>query len=271
MSQSEFGGGTPAAERDAPVYPGDVSAVGGYEGTGQGSPSAGADSGTATAAKEQPGQVATTAAQGAKDVAGEAKSQAASVLGDATAEARDVIGEARNELRQQASQQTDRAAQGLRTLAGQIQALHSGRPESAGPVGDYARQIGEKVQALAERVESGGFDGVVDDVRRFARRRPGVFLFGAAAAGFAVGRLVRSSTGGGDGRKDTGYDGYPDALAGPGLSESPTLYAEPAGYVGAVDPVSGQVDPSLAARPTYQAGSPHLSDPSPGSYPPAGR
>jgi hypothetical protein len=41
-------------------------------------------------------------------------------------------------------------------------------------------------------MEQGGAQGVVDDVTRFARRRPGVFLAGAAGMGFVVGRLVRA-------------------------------------------------------------------------------
>ncbi|MBE1603490.1 hypothetical protein [Actinopolymorpha pittospori] len=37
-------------------------------------------------------------------------------------------------------------------------------------------------------------DGILQDVEGFARRRPVAFLVGAAAAGFAVGRLARAAT-----------------------------------------------------------------------------
>ena len=46
--------------------------------------------------------------------------------------------------------------------------------------------------SFASRLEDRGIEGVVDDVARFARRRPGVFLLAAAGAGFVVGRFVRS-------------------------------------------------------------------------------
>jgi len=36
-----------------------------------------------------------------------------------------------------------------------------------------------------------GLEGTVEDLRQFARRRPGLFLMGAAVAGFAVSRLGR--------------------------------------------------------------------------------
>ena len=52
------------------------------------------------------------------------------------------------------------------------------------PVGKWPRS--------PSRLEDRGIEGVVDDVSRFARRRPGVFLLAAAGAGFVVGRFVRS-------------------------------------------------------------------------------
>ena len=46
---------------------------------------------------------------------------------------------------------------------------------------------------MADRLNSKGFDGVVDDVQAFARRRPGAFLAIAAATGFVAGRLFRGA------------------------------------------------------------------------------
>ena len=37
-----------------------------------------------------------------------------------------------------------------------------------------------------------GPDGVIQDVRRFARRRPGMFLLAAGVTGFAIGRIVKA-------------------------------------------------------------------------------
>jgi hypothetical protein len=159
--------------------------------------------GTATVAADQAKQVASTAGEGAKEVVGEARQQARQVAGVAREQALGAMRSAQGELRGHASQQTDRAAQGLRGLAGQIQALVEGRTDEAGRAGDYARQAGDKAHELAARLENAGFDGVVEDVRGFARRRPGLFLIGAAAAGFAVGRMIRASTSSDD---DEGMD-----------------------------------------------------------------
>jgi hypothetical protein len=97
------------------------------------------------------------------------------------------------EVKAQANQQTERLADGLRSFAGQIQALVEGDQANAGPLPDYARQATDQLQQLAGQIGDRGFDGVVDDVQRFARRRPGLFLAGAAAAGFLGGRLLRGA------------------------------------------------------------------------------
>jgi len=158
----------------------------------------------ASTAVARTSEVAGTATEGARQVASEASRQASQLTSEALSSARGLVGEATGSLRDQAGQQTERAASGLRTLSDQVRALAEGRPDEAGPAGDYARQAGEKLQQVAERLESGGLEGALSDLQAFARRRPGVFLLGAAAAGFAVGRLVRgaqaaNADGGGNG------------------------------------------------------------------------
>jgi hypothetical protein len=147
----------------------------------------------ASTAVTKTGEVAGTATEGARQVASEATRQATQLTSEALSSARTLVGEATGSLREQAGQQTERAASGLRTLSDQARALAEGRPDDAGPAGDYVRQAGEKLQEVAERLESGGIEGALSDLQGFARRRPGVFLLGAAAAGFAVARLVRGA------------------------------------------------------------------------------
>jgi hypothetical protein len=155
------------------------------------------------------GEVAGTATEGARQVASEASRQAGQLTQEALSSARNLVGEATGSLRDQAGQQTERAASGLRTLSDQVRALAEGRTDQAGAAGDYARQAGDKLQQAAERLESDGIEGALSDLQTFARRRPGVFLLGAAAAGFAVGRLVRGAQAAGqDGGRTTGSASY---------------------------------------------------------------
>src|SRR2546425_369299 len=77
-----------------------------------------------------------------------------------------------------------------------------GRVEEAGAVADYVRRAGDQVCRVADHIERRGVEGVLNDAQDFARRRPGAFLLGCTAAGFAVGRLIRGgavSSGGSDG------------------------------------------------------------------------
>lgn len=144
-------------------------------------------------AVEQSKEVASTAKEQATDVASQAIEQTAAVAGQAKDQAMQLVSQATTEAKTQANAQTERLADGLRTVAGQIQALVEGRTYEAGPLPDYARQATDQLQQLATRIGDGGVEGVVQDVQRFARRRPGMFLAGAALAGFFGGRLLRGA------------------------------------------------------------------------------
>ncbi|MET0323600.1 MAG: hypothetical protein ABW219_00155 [Ilumatobacteraceae bacterium] len=136
--------------------------------------------------------VASTATSGAKDVAGEAATQAKVVAGEAKRQVGNVVDQTRRELTQQAEQRTSQAAGGLRTLSDQVAALADGRPGDAGPLAGYLDDARSRVSTIADRLDEGGAQGLLDDVTDFARRRPVVFLAAAGAAGFLVGRLARA-------------------------------------------------------------------------------
>jgi hypothetical protein len=213
-------------------------------------------------AGEQAREVTGTAAQGAKDVASTAKEQMSGVTSEAAAQARNLMEESKTQLKQQAQSQTDRIASQLRQIGDQIQALVDGRADEAGPVGDYARQAVQTMSRYAGQVENRGFDGMMNDVQRFARRRPGAFLLGAAIAGFGIGRVLRNA-GGGNGT-DSGYSGYSD-VTGTGYAVSgmadPTLVAATPPLVDVSDvddtatmaPTSGTYADSLPGQP-YSSG-----------------
>jgi hypothetical protein len=162
--------------------------------TRSGTPTA---TGTGPSAKESGKQAAKevggTARQGAAEVAETAKEQVGHVAVEAREHARQVATEMGDDLHMRADEQAHRVAEGLRTVSGQLQALSEGRMEEAGAIGNYAREACHRLDSLAGRIDAKGIDGVTQDLRNFARRRPGMFLLGAAAAGFAVGRIARSA------------------------------------------------------------------------------
>lgn len=194
----------------------------------------------ASTAKAQTGEVASTAGSGAKKVASEATRQVSDLTNEASGHAREVFSQASGQLREQATEQTGRAAEGLRSLSGQVQALASGRPEEAGAVGDYAKQAGERLQQAASRLEEGGLDGLLDDLQGFARRRPGLFLFGAGAAGVVVGRLLRGAQAGSG--QSSGQVETPERIGRLGRADGPFAdVGEPSTLEPAVPPATADL------------------------------
>jgi hypothetical protein len=204
------------------------------------------------------------AKQSAADVAQETVQQAKAVTGVAVDHARSLLGDTTIQLRERADEQAQRAAGGLDQVATKVQALLSGRPEEAGELRDYAQELGDRAQQLADRLRSGGFDGIVTDTGRFARRRPGLFLVGAAAAGFFVGRMVKAQ------RSDSNGGGQDQEVRQLGRTVSQAGYPYPeAGYQ---SPATVPPLPDATTPPAVDALTPVGSRPAPGtSVPPAPR
>lgn len=148
--------------------------------------------------------VARTANQDVKQLADTVRTQADQVKGELAGQAREMLEETRGQLEDQADVQATRLARALFQVGSQAVALSEGRPEQAGPLVDYAEQAATWLDTCAAQIEERGLEGLATDVVDFARRRPGVFLAGAAVLGLGVGRLIRSGaiSGGTDG------DGY---------------------------------------------------------------
>lgn len=185
-------------------------------------------------AKARANEVKQTAQHERQRVQQEAKHQVSNLLSQAT-----------DQVREQAETQTSRFAGFLSSLADQAEALTEGRMDDAGQLGQYAQQLGDETRRLASAVEDRGFSGLMDDVQRFARRRPGVFLLGAATAGAAVGRLGRAVKDAGDDSSDGSTGQLPASTSGSGDSGNRIAHRS-AGPVGRTagtvdDPTTGNV------------------------------
>ncbi|CAA9227606.1 MAG: hypothetical protein AVDCRST_MAG50-1595 [uncultured Acidimicrobiales bacterium] len=147
-------------------------------------------SGVASAATDQTRHVASEAADAASSVASTAVEKVAEVKDVATTEVRSLVTDATAQVREQAETQAGRLAEGLTGLGDQVRALLDGRPDEAPQIRSYLEQGADRLGELAERIQSGGVDGALADVQRFARRKPGLFLLGALGLGVGVGRVV---------------------------------------------------------------------------------
>jgi hypothetical protein len=147
-------------------------------------------SSTKDVAKDQAAGVAGSAKDAGQHVAGVAKDEAGNVAAEATRQARDVVGQARAEIAQQASDQQQRVAGGLRSIGTELSSM-ADRSDQPGMAADLAREASAKVQEVAEWLEQRDPGSLLDEVKTFARRRPGAFLAIALGAGLAAGRLTR--------------------------------------------------------------------------------
>jgi len=148
--------------------------------------------GSTSSVGEKASPVGDAAAGAGKDVAREAANQASAVVGEAKDQVRSIVDQTKHEVRSQLDARGQQAATGLQTISNQLSALTNGRPEEAGKVGELASDAQRRLQTYSRELQERGPQALADDVASFARRRPMVFLFGAAMAGFAAGRLVRA-------------------------------------------------------------------------------
>ena len=158
--------------------------------SGGGTPTSG-DASTRDVAKEEARGVAQDAVQSGKQTAETAKQQAGEVAGEAVNQAKMLLDQTREQVTAQGLAQQEKAASGLRELADELSGLVSGGVQHEGLATDLARQASERVRTAADFIENRQPAELLDEVRRFARRRPGTFLLGAAAIGFLGGRLTR--------------------------------------------------------------------------------
>lgn len=127
---------------------------------------------------------------GASDVLGTAAENAQDVAHEAARQARDLLDEARTQVSQQAGEQHKKAAESLRSLSEQLAAMSRNGGQDGLAV-EVVGQASDRMRTAADWLEQREPGEIVDEVRAFARRRPGMFLLGAVVAGVAAGRLTR--------------------------------------------------------------------------------
>ena len=151
----------------------------------------GAQGSTTDTARQQAGQVAQGAKESGKQVAGTAMQEGKSVAHEGRRQAQELTRQVGQQVDEQSRVQKDKAASGLRSLAAELQGMAASG--SGGMGTDLARQAASTVQDAAGWLDEREPGQLLDEVRRFARRKPGTFLLGALAAGVAAGRLTRGA------------------------------------------------------------------------------
>jgi hypothetical protein len=135
--------------------------------------------------------VGQTAAQAGSQVASTATEQAKEVAAETQRQAKDLLDQGRTQVKEQVVSQQQKAGQSLSSLAQELRGLADGTSSGApGPARDLLQQASSSVENFASMLQNREPAELLDEVRRFARRKPGLFLLGAAAAGVLAGRLT---------------------------------------------------------------------------------
>ncbi|MBP1137963.1 hypothetical protein JOE31_004195 [Arthrobacter sp. PvP023] len=146
-------------------------------------------------AKQEAGDVAHQATDSAQHVAETAKAEAANVAGEVKANAKDLLYQAKTDLTDQAGAQQQKVAQGLHSISGELRTM-ADASDQPGVATDLIRQAADRSASVASWLEGRDPGSLLDEVKTFARQRPGTFLMLAAGAGILAGRLTRSLTAG---------------------------------------------------------------------------
>lgn len=119
--------------------------------------------------------------------------EAQNVGGETASQVRDLVDEARTQVEEQSRTQRDRLVETLSTFSSDLEEMSSGHGSGQGPAADLVRSVSQRARDLSRQLEGREPRELLDDLRAFARRRPGTFLLGSLAAGLVAGRLLRGA------------------------------------------------------------------------------
>ena len=139
------------------------------------------------------GTTTDTARDRAREAADTGKHEAGRVVEEARTNTSRLVGETGERAREHADQQLGRTAGVIEQFGTELDEMASGASRQDGYLTALARDGAQTAHQLSQRLENGGLDGVLDDVTRFARRRPGAFLAASFAVGLVLGRVTRNS------------------------------------------------------------------------------
>jgi hypothetical protein len=147
---------------------------------------------TVDTAKGEAANVKDTAAGAVSGVADVAKSEVSNVATEAKYQTRNLVDQTRSQLRGQVTNQQSQLASTLNSWASELGSMAS-KSEDSGPMTDLAHEGSRRVGEISHWLDNHEPADLLDEVKRFARRRPFAFLALAAAAGVVAGRVTRGA------------------------------------------------------------------------------
>jgi hypothetical protein len=210
------------------------------------------------AVKGDASDVARTAKDSAQGVAETAKAEAANVASEVKSNAKDLLYQARSDLTEQAGTQQQKVADGLRSISDELHAM-ARASDQPGVASDLVRQVADRSTSMAAWLDGRDPGSLLNEVKSFARQRPGTFLLLAAGAGVLAGRLSRSLSAGAPESGTTSARRTGEYGTGDSYSSGPGGYTTSGG---AVPPPPVQVPGPTTTTAGFDGGAPGT----PGQY-----
>lgn len=199
----------------------DTSSSGSFTGAGSSGSSKSSGSGQGSTTDQMKNQ--------AKDAAAQVEQKAASLKDQATEQATNKL-----------DSRMGTAAEGINSFADALrQSGDQLRKDNHDNVAQYTEQAADKVQQFASYLQGQDVNQMIDEVERFARRQPMLFMGGAFLLGVVAARFLKASRP----MDSDGYSGYQ------GGGYRPTSYSS--GYVRGY---SGSYAPTHGRTGTYRSG-----------------
>ncbi len=194
------------------------------------------EQGTAEVVKNQTADLSHSGIQAGRHAADVAGEQASGVAAEVGRQGKDLLRQTQDQLAEQAARGQQQLAAELLSLSDELSSMADGSSQG-GVAADLARHVASRARDAGQWLGDRRPAQVVDEVQSFARRRPGVFVALAAAAGLAARRRTRGVK---SAAADDPVPGAPDAtprLSGQ-WSQSPGEAAYQGGTAGSTDGAS---------------------------------
>lgn len=142
-------------------------------------------------AKDEAYEVKSQVEESAQNVVETAKAATANVADEVKNNTMDLLHQARTDFTAQAGTQQQNAAKGLHSISNELHTM-ANASEHSGIASEVIRQVADRSSSVASWLESREPGDVLNELKSFARQRPGAFLLAAAGAGILAGRLGRN-------------------------------------------------------------------------------
>jgi hypothetical protein len=127
-----------------------------------------------------------------------------------------LLGGIQQKVTSRVDQQKNRAADGLGGIADVFRNAGNELRNENESLAQYVDMASDQLRKFADTIRQRGVADMMDDVNRFARRNPAVFIGGAFLVGIGLARFLKASADRGDDRAYGNFSGIDPMTAGPG-------------------------------------------------------